>query len=179
MERPQLPMFPYVSRISFDSDWGDNIVKWRNKMAELKFKADTKHRKQWFTGISFSHPAKMSLPLQIWLIENYTKPGETILDPMSGSGTLMVCCSLGRNCILVELEEKFCKMMEANWEKVKQRGAQLGYTMGQAQIIQGDARNLEGLLVDKCLFSPPFAGNTGGLKSLPVSNMVTMNWANE
>ena len=39
----------------------------------LKFKTDTRHRKQWFTGVSFSHPAKLSLPLQLWIIENYTK----------------------------------------------------------------------------------------------------------
>ena len=127
-------------------------------MTELKFSVDTRSRKQWFTGISFSHPAKMSLPLQLWLIENYTKPGEVILDPMAGSGTLMVCCSLGRHCLLVELEQKFCDMMAKNWEKVKQRGSQMGYEMGRCQIIQGDARNLEGLLVDKCIFSPPFAG---------------------
>lgn len=133
---------------------------------EIKFRVDTKHRKQWFTGISFSHPAKMSLPLQLWIIENYTKAGETILDPMAGSGTLMVCCSLGRHCILVELEEKFCKMMEGNWEKVKQRGAQMGYEMGTCQIIQGDARQLEGLLVDKCIFSPPYA-ETEAIKRLP------------
>ncbi len=25
-------------------------------MTELKFKVDTKHRKSWFTEISFSHP---------------------------------------------------------------------------------------------------------------------------
>ena len=139
---------------------------------ELKFSIDTKHRKQWFTGISFSHPAKMSLPLQLWLIENYTKPGETILDPMAGSGTLMVCCSLGRNCMLVELEDKFCKMMGANWEKVKQRGAQLGYHMGTCQVIQGDARNLEGLLVDKIITSPPYTNRMDGGFKGPRSGMI-------
>ena len=72
---------------------------------ELKFKIDTKHRKDWFTGVSFSHPAKMSLPLQLWIIENYTRAGETILDPMAGSGTILVACSLGRNVIAVELEQ--------------------------------------------------------------------------
>ena len=40
-------------------------------MTELSFSSDTKHRKQFFTGMSFSHPAKMVLPLQLWLIENY------------------------------------------------------------------------------------------------------------
>ena len=124
---------------------------------DLKFSSDTKHRKGWFTGISFSHPAKMALPLQLWIIENYTKEEEVILDPMAGSGTIMVACSMGRNVICVELEDKFCKMMEGNWEKVKQRGAQMGHTMGDCQIINGDARNLEGILVDKCVFSPPYA----------------------
>jgi len=124
---------------------------------ELKFKADTKQRKEWFTGVSFSHPAKMSLPLQLWIIENYTKPGDTLLDPMAGSGTILVACSLGRNVIAVELEAKFIEIMKGNWERIKQRGPQLGYQMGECQIIQGDARNLENILVDHAIFSPPYA----------------------
>ena len=127
---------------------------------KLKFKVDTKHRKDWFTGVSFSHPAKMSLPLQLWIIENYTEAGETILDPMAGSGTILVACSLGRNVIAVELESKFIDLMKGNWEKIKQRGAQLGSTMGECQIIQGDARQLEGL-VDKIVTSPPYSEGLG------------------
>lgn len=126
-------------------------------MKVIKFGSDTKHRKQWFTGISFSHPAKMSLPLQLWIIDNFTQEGETILDPMAGSGTILVACSMGRNVITLELEDKFVQMQKDNWEIVKQRGCQMGYSMGTAVILQGDARNLEGLLVDKCIFSPPFA----------------------
>lgn len=129
---------------------------------ELKFNSDTRHRKQWFTGISFSHPAKMILPLQLWIIENYTKPGDVVLDPMAGSGTILTACSMGRHVIAVELEDKFVKMMQGNWEKVQQRGPQLGYEMGTAQIIQGDARNLKGLMVDKCVFSPPYAEAQSG-----------------
>jgi DNA modification methylase len=99
----------------------------------------------------------MHLSLQIYLIERYTKVGDTILDPMAGSGTLLVACTLGRNVILVELEEKFVKMQQQNWEKIKAQGAMLGYTKGQATILLGDARNLQGLLADKILFSPPFS----------------------
>ncbi len=130
-------------------------------MSELKFASDTRQRKGWFTGVSFSHPAKMSLPLQLWLIENYSKPGETILDPMAGSGTVLVACSMGRNVIAVELEQKFIDIMMGNWEKIKQRGAMMGYQFGQAQILQGDARNLEGLLVDKVIASPPYSEGLG------------------
>ena len=127
----------------------------------LRFKTDTKHRKDWFTGMSFSHPAKMSLPLQLWVVENYTKAGETILDPMAGSGTVLVACSMGRNVIAVELEKKFVDMMNKNWEKVEQRGAQLGYEMGWCKVICGDARQLEAILCnvkqsDVVVSSPPY-----------------------
>lgn len=140
------------------------------EVKEISSSQDTKERKQWFTAASFSHPAKMHLQLQMYLIEHYTKVGETILDPMGGSGTLLVGCALGRNVILVELEGKFCKMMEANWEKIRSLGPMLGCKMGEATILQGDARTLPELLVDKCVFSPPFADSEHnykhGLKTL-------------
>jgi len=109
---------------------------------ELEFKVDTKERKQYFTAESFAHPAKMSLPLELWLIERYTKPGDVILDPMAGIGTILVGATLGRNIICVELEEKFCRMMLNNREKITQKGPQLGYQMGNCFILWGDARNI-------------------------------------
>ncbi len=124
---------------------------------ELTFKSDTKHRKQFFTGVSFSHPAKMVLPLQLWLIENYTQPGEVILDCMAGSGTCLVACAMGRHVITVELEQKFIDMQKGNWAKIQERGPMMGYQMGTAQIIQGDARNLPAVLCDKIISSPPYA----------------------
>ena len=122
----------------------------------IKFKRDTAFRDTLFTEGSFAHPAKMDDQLLIWMIEKFTKPGETILDPMFGSGTTMLACILGRNVIGVELEPKFIDMAKANWEKVKQK-PQLGYSMGDCQILQGDARNLSGLLADSIITSPPYA----------------------
>ena len=124
-------------------------------MSEIKFAVDTKQRKEYFTPESFAHPAKMSLPLQLWIIENYTKPGETILDCMAGSGTIIVACAMGRNVITVELEQKFIDLQKGNWQKIQERGPQLGYSMGTATILHGDARNLEGLTSDSVIFSPP------------------------
>lgn len=106
-----------------------------NKIKEIMFNSDTKKRKEFFTGKSFSHPAKMILGLQIYLIEHYTKPGDTILDPMAGSGTILIACTLGRNVVLVELEDKFVKMQQDNWEKIKSLGPMLGFTMGDASGI--------------------------------------------
>lgn len=122
---------------------------------ELTFKRDTVIRKQYFAPESFAHPAKMDCQLLIWIVEHYTEAGETILDPMSGMGTTMLACTVGRNVIGVELEQKFVDMAKANWEKVRMM-PQLGHTMGDCQILQGDARQLEGLLVEKIVTSPPY-----------------------
>lgn len=121
------------------------------------FQQDTKERKRFFKAASFAHPAKMVLGLQIYLIEHYTKPGDVILDPMAGSGTILIACTLGRNVVLIELEDKFVKMQQDNYQKIKSLGPMLGYQMGKAIILQGDARNLDGLLADNILFSPPYA----------------------
>jgi tRNA G10 N-methylase Trm11 len=98
----------------------------------------------------------MVLPLQLWLIEHYTKPGDWILDPMAGSGTLLVACSLSRNVILTELEDKFVQIQHDNWKRVQEVGCELGHMMGKAVILQGDARRLPELLVDTIITSPPY-----------------------
>ncbi len=134
---------------------------------ELVFKSDTKHRKQIFTSVSFSHPAKLVLPLQIWLIENYSKVGDTILDPMGGSGTLLIACTMGRHVILVELENKFVQMQKDNWAKIQTLGAEMGYEMGTATILQGDARQLPDVLYDTIISSPPYESSVSDGKEGP------------
>ena len=132
-------------------------------MSEWTFRRDTAFRKQFFVPDSFSHPAKMDSQLLIKIVVTYTETGETILDLMAGSGTTMLACTLGRNVILVELEEKFCKLCRDNWERVKTK-PQLGSEMGECQIIQGDARQLENILCDKIISSPPYIAQTSTSK---------------
>lgn len=128
------------------------------KPIELKFKRDTKLRRKFFTPKHFVHPAKMHLQMLLWIVGKYTKPGEIILDPMAGAGTTMLAALLDRNVVLVELEEKFCKMCADNWAKLVEDGRAIGW----CQIIQGDARNLEGLLADKIITSPPYTNRMDG-----------------
>ncbi len=125
---------------------------------ELIFKSDVRARKWRFIAKSFSHPSKMILPLQLWLIDHFSKPGDIIVDCMAGSGTVLVACALGRHVIAIDLEEKFCDMMKGNWEKIQQQGPELGCEMGKAIILQGDARNLAEIVqgIDVAVFSPPY-----------------------
>jgi len=132
--------------------------------SEVKFRRDTSFRKAVFSPDSFAHPAKMDAQLLLWIVDHYTKPGDTIADPMAGMGTTMLACTVGRNVILNELEDKFVKMQEASWNKVSMM-PQLGHDMGDCQIIQGDARQLKSVLIDHAIFSPPYdeAQSGGGI----------------
>jgi len=42
-------------------------------MAEIKTKADITSRKWLMTAESFKHPAKLSIPVLLWIVQKYTK----------------------------------------------------------------------------------------------------------
>lgn len=149
------PVCPGVGGIRGDAESPQAKECTVRRELEITFKSDTTYRKGFFVAESFAHPAKMMAPLLLWIVEKYTQPADTILDPMAGLGTMMLACPLGRDVVMVELEEKFIQMQRDNWEKVRQM-PQLGYEMGTCTILQGDARNLEGLF-DGVITSPPYA----------------------
>jgi len=55
-----------------------------------------------------SHPTEKPMELYKWLIERYSKEGDTILDPTFGSGnSIFAAVELGRNAIGIEKDKKF------------------------------------------------------------------------
>jgi site-specific DNA-methyltransferase (adenine-specific)/modification methylase len=62
-------------------------------------------------GIRRVHPTQKPLVLMRWLVSEYTEPGALILDPYMGSGTtLRAAKDLGRRCIGIEVEERWCEI---------------------------------------------------------------------
>ena len=58
------------------------------------------------------HPAMMPRKLAEDLITSWSNPGETVLDPMAGSGTTLVAAiKTGRNAIGIDRVEKYVEMM--------------------------------------------------------------------
>ena len=54
------------------------------------------------------HPTQKPLGLMRWVIENYTAEGDTVLDPMMGSGTTIeAAIRLGRKAIGIELDPHY------------------------------------------------------------------------
>lgn len=59
------------------------------------------------------HPTQKPVALFRWILEKYTEPGMTILDPFAGSCTTAVACiKTGRNFICIEKEPEYCKIGE-------------------------------------------------------------------
>lgn len=107
-----------------------------------------------------SHPAKMNTHFLEFLIERHTKEGDTVLDPMSGSGsTGVVSALLNRNAVCVELERKFYEWMEEARENVEK--VQTITPKGRIRNICGDARRLSELLgrADVAITSPPYGAS--------------------
>jgi DNA modification methylase len=86
------------------------------------------------------------------VIEEYSNPGDVVLDPFGGFGTTpYVAVRMGRRPIAVEL-------LEERASYIRQR------LHDDAEVITGDARQLSSLVnspVELCLTSPPYMTVTG------------------
>ena len=121
---------------------------------------------------SNKHQAKLEMRTLKWLIQRYTKPGDTILDPMSGTGSLHIGAFMGRNTVTVEIEAEFARLQHQNiehmhdlWRNNKFYTSEMAefenwdYTgPGTTRVIHGDARAVLPLEtpVDAVIFSPPY-----------------------
>lgn len=57
------------------------------------------------------HPTQKPIALMIWLLERFTSPGDTVLDPYMGSGPIAQAANLlSRKYIGVEIKERYCEI---------------------------------------------------------------------
>lgn len=68
---------------------------------------------KWQYSGNKNHPTEKHVSIIKPLIEAYSKPGDTVLDPFLGSGTTAVAAALsGRDYIGVEMEQKYCDLAQ-------------------------------------------------------------------
>ncbi len=68
-------------------------------------------RVQRVNSTRLQHPYEKPVQLIESLLLPSSERGDTILDPFAGSGTTgRACKDLGRKCIMIELEEKYCEI---------------------------------------------------------------------
>ncbi|MBI3764396.1 MAG: site-specific DNA-methyltransferase [Chloroflexi bacterium] len=139
----------------------------RNRLNDLTPKEWLKFQKSWFIhnppprqkGV-LQHPAKFPETLAQEFVEFFTKKGQTVLDPMVGTGsTLVACLRAGRNGIGIELNPKYAAIarliVEAEARDLDKRAAKKLHV----EVIEGDAAHAADLIhgpVDYVLTSPPY-----------------------
>lgn len=56
-----------------------------------------------------THPCPRNPDHMVWLIENFTRPGDLVVDPFCGSGVILWACrEMGRRAVGIEIEERWC-----------------------------------------------------------------------
>jgi len=137
-----------------------------NKLNNLDSKAWLKFQKSWFVhnppprkkGV-LVHPAKFPETLAQEFIEFFTKQGETVLDPMAGTGSALVAAlRAGRNSYGVELNPKYAEIAQ---QIIAEERNSLGEKVEglTSKVIHGDAAqiiNYQLPIIDYVLTSPPY-----------------------
>ena len=92
------------------------------------------------------------------LILRYTEPGDTVLDPMAGSGTTCIeAVLLGRNCIAVDISYGAVMLTHHRLYHLARAEVKAWY-----KVFHGDARKLDKIpdgSVDLVATHPPYFGS--------------------
>ena len=137
-----------------------------NKLNDLDSKRWLKFQKSWFIhnppprkrGV-LVHPAKFPETMAQEFIEFFTKQGESVLDPMAGTGsTLVAALRAKRNSYGIELNPKYAEIAK---QIIEEERASLGGSVSnlQSQVINGDASQITNYQlprIDYVLTSPPY-----------------------
>jgi DNA modification methylase len=141
-----------------------------NRLNDLEPKSWLKFQKSWFVHNPprrrkdvLRHPAKFPETLAQEFIEFFTKRGQVVLDPMTGSGSALVAAlRCGRHSFGIELNPAYAQIAR---QVVSEEKAALGEAAValQAEVITGNAANFAQLaaehaipLVDYVITSPPY-----------------------
>jgi DNA modification methylase len=138
----------------------------RNRLNALTAKEWLKFQKSWFVHNPprrekevLRHPAKFPETLAQEFIEFFTRPGQTVFDPMAGTGsTLIASLRSGRHSIGVELNPTYAEVARG---LVRDEVERLGPAAAdlRCQVITGDVARLpmDGFpSIDYVLTSPPY-----------------------
>jgi DNA modification methylase len=138
----------------------------RNRLNDLTPKQWLKFQKSWFIHNPpprkkdvLRHPAKFPESLVGEFIEFFTKQGQTVFDPMAGTGsTLIACLRSGRSSVGIELNPTYAEIAR---KLIEDERASLGDAASdlQAQVIVGDAARVaeyELPMFDYVITSPPY-----------------------
>ena len=169
-----------------------------NRLNDLDPKSWLKFQKSWFVHNPpprrqevLRHPAKFPETLAQEFIEFFTKRGQVVLDPMTGTGsTLVAALRTGRHSYGIELNPVYAEIAR---QVIAEEKTKLSYPANEitAAVITSDARLFAEIvasnelpLVDYVLTSPPYwdmlhARGAGTQKQRRASNELDVIYSNQ
>jgi len=127
----------------------------RNSKGWIDFgtdKSDWALRKKIFPPEVGKHPAKANLfMIQAW-ISYVTKPGDLILDPFSGTGSIMIAALQDRRVMCIDCSPGYVELLNRSAENIIAVKPDV-----DIMVLEGDCQKLLPLPVDHICFSPPYA----------------------
>ena len=120
-------------KLNGGSMYADGEIAWTSKGLPRNLKI---WRHQWCgafkdseRGIKRQHPTQKPVALYRWLLANYAKPGQRILDTHLGSGSIAIACHYARlHLTACELDEDY---FAASIARIKRETAQESFDFGQ------------------------------------------------
>lgn len=68
------------------------------------------------------HPTQKPVELHARILEDFTRPGDVVLDCFGGSGTTLIACELtGRKCLMLEISPEYCDVIKERYEKLTEQ----------------------------------------------------------
>jgi 16S rRNA G966 N2-methylase RsmD len=130
----------------------------RDEDGWLVYPRDTQLRRQMFSpelaDAIMTHPAKQQAHLHRDICEYVSESGDTILDPFGGVGTTLVSAALGRNVILIEIEDYYVAIIRRCIAELASLDG-----VGQMTVIQSDNRLAMPVPCDHIITSPPYGND--------------------
>lgn len=78
------------------------------------------------------HPTQKPEPVMRWALMQAPQDVRTVLDPFMGSGTTLVACKrLGRACVGIERDERYCEIAAT---RLQQEALPLAFTEGDSEV---------------------------------------------
>jgi len=132
----------------------------QDKRGWYQFPTDVEWRSQIFAPEVMEHPARANLYMLQALIDYVSEPGETIMDIMAGTGSILIAALpemdklVGRKVICLDVEQPYCNLMQKTLDVLDLGDSSISHNV---TIIHGDCRKILPLPVDHIIFSPPYA----------------------
>lgn len=141
-----------------------------NRLNDLEPKNWLKFQKSWFLHNPprrrkdvLRHPGKFPETLAQEFIEFFTKQGQTVLDPMAGTGsTLVGALRSGRHSFGVELNPEYASLARQVIDEERKTSGDIASGL-TAEVITGDAAQISSIIkqhdipvIDYILTSPPY-----------------------